>query len=58
MEAIAWAVRFADRPPQDTEDVLSDLERDGLGESIAALCAGQLSHADTPGANTLTTTVP
>lgn len=28
------------RPPQDTEDVLSQLERDGLVESIAALRAG------------------
>jgi hypothetical protein len=28
------------RPPQDTEDVLSQLERDGLIESIAALRAG------------------
>jgi hypothetical protein len=32
------------RPPQDTEDVLSQLERDGLVESIAALRAGSLSH--------------
>jgi hypothetical protein len=28
------------RPPQDTEDVLSQLERDGLVESIAALRTG------------------
>jgi hypothetical protein len=28
------------RPPQDTEDVLSQLERDGLVESIVALRAG------------------
>jgi hypothetical protein len=28
------------RPPQDIEDVLSQLERDGLAESIAALRAG------------------
>ena len=28
------------RPPQDTEDVLSQLEPDGLVESIAALRAG------------------
>lgn len=28
------------QPPQDTEDVLSQLERDGLVESIAALRAG------------------
>jgi predicted nucleic acid-binding protein len=28
------------RPPQDVEDVLSQLERDGLVESIAALRAG------------------
>lgn len=28
------------RPPQDIEDVLSQLERDGLVESIAALRAG------------------
>ena len=28
------------RPPQDTEDVLSQLESDGLVESIAALRAG------------------
>jgi hypothetical protein len=40
MEAIAWAVRFAGRPPQDTEDVLSQFERDGLVESITALRAG------------------
>jgi len=40
IEAIAWAVRFADRPPQAPEDVLSQLERDGLVESIAALRGG------------------
>jgi hypothetical protein len=28
------------RPPQDMEDVLSQLERDGLVESVAALRAG------------------
>jgi hypothetical protein len=28
------------RPPQDTEDVLSQLERDGLVESISALRTG------------------
>jgi hypothetical protein len=28
------------RPPQDTEDILSQLERDGLVESITALRAG------------------
>ena len=28
------------RPPQDTEDVLSQLERDGLVESVVALRAG------------------
>ena len=28
------------RPPQDTEDVLGQLERDGLVESIAALRTG------------------
>lgn len=40
MKAITWPVRFADRSPQDTKDVLSQLERDGLVESIAALRAG------------------
>jgi hypothetical protein len=33
-------LRFADWPPQDLEDVLCQLERDGLAESIAALRAG------------------
>ncbi len=28
------------RPPQDVEDMLSQLERDGLAESIAAVRAG------------------
>jgi len=28
------------RPPQDIEDVLSQLERDGLVESVAALRTG------------------